>query len=73
MGQGENTNAIGSRIQLATNGITRTSEVICGASYPVGNDVRLHFGLDDADVIEKVTIRWADGTLQIFTVTQRQL
>ena len=82
IGKGKNTDAIGSRVQLTTNGITQTSEVICGASYLVGNDMRLHFGLDDADVIEKVTIRWADGTLQtlkdisarqMLTVTQSQL
>ena len=74
VGKGKNTDAIGSRVQLKTNGITQTSEVICGSSYLVGNDMRLHFGLDDANVIEKVTIRWADGTLQTLKdISARQI
>ena len=48
--------------------------MICGSSYLVGNDMRLHFGLDDANVIEKVTIRWADGTLQTLKdISARQI
>jgi len=64
VGKGKNTDAIGTRIQLSTNGLVQTGEVISGASYLVSNDIRLHFGLGDADMIDQVNIRWPNGNLQ---------
>ena len=63
-GRGKNTDAIGTSIQLSANGFVQTGEVISGASYLVSNDIRLHFGLGDADMLDKVTIRWPDGSMQ---------
>ncbi len=64
VGKGKNTDAIGPRIQLSTNGLVQTGEVISGASYLVSNDIRLHFGLGDADMIDQVNIRWPNGNMQ---------
>ena len=64
VGRGKNTDAVGTRIQLSASGLVQTGEVISGASYLVSNDIRLHFGLGDADMLDKVTIRWPDGSMQ---------
>ena len=65
IGKSKNTDAIGARIRINTNGLTQTSEVISGSSYLVSNDIRLHFGLGNVDVVEEVNIRWPDGSEQI--------
>ena len=64
VGRGKNTDAVGTRIELSASGLVQTGEVISGASYLVSNDIRLHFGLGDPDLLDKVTIRWPDGSMQ---------
>jgi hypothetical protein len=82
VGRGKNTDAIGTRIQLSANGFVQTGEVISGGRYLVSNDIRLHFGLADADMIDKVAIRWPNGSMrtlnniptrQILTLNQPSL
>ena len=64
VGRGKNTDAIDTRIQLSANEFVQTGEVISGGRYLVSNDIRLHFGLGDADMLDKVTIRSPDGSMQ---------
>ena len=66
VGLDKNREAIGARVRLTANGITQTREVICGASYLAGNDLRLLFGIGDADQIEQLAVRWADASTQTF-------
>ena len=74
IGKSKNTDAIGARIRINTNGLTQTSEVISGSSYLVSNDIRLHFGLGNVDVVEEVNIRWPDGSEQILNnIPARQI
>ncbi|MDE0685061.1 MAG: ASPIC/UnbV domain-containing protein, partial [Candidatus Poribacteria bacterium] len=39
-------------------------EVICGASYLSGNDLRLTFGLGNTSHIDNLKIRWHNGKIQ---------
>ena len=64
VGTDGNTDAIGAQIQLEVNGMTLLREVICGASYLSGNDLRLTFGLGDASQINNLQIRWHNGDVQ---------
>ncbi len=74
IGKGKNTDAIGARIDLYANDLTQTGEVISGSSYLVSNDMRLHFGLGTTDIIEKINIRWPDGSKQILrNISTRQI
>lgn len=74
VGRGKNTDAIDTRIQLSANEFVQTGEVISGGRYLVSNDIRLHFGLDDADMIDKVAMRWPDGSMQTLNnVSTRQI
>jgi len=42
------------------------NEVRSGGSYLSQSDLRLHFGLGDVAKIDKVEVRWPDGTTQAF-------
>ncbi len=64
VGTGPNTDAIGAQVKLQTNGMTLLREVICGASYLSGNDLRLSFGLGHTPQVEVLYIRWPNGTHQ---------
>ena len=64
VGTDGNTDAIGTQVQLKTDGITLLREVICGASYLSGNDLRLSFGLGNASRIDNLQIRWHNGDVQ---------
>ena len=64
VGTDGNTDAIGTQVQLETDGITLLREVICGASYLSGNDLRLSFGLGNASWIDNLQIRWHNGDVQ---------
>jgi hypothetical protein len=59
-----NTEAIGAQVQLEANGTTLLREIICGASYLSGNDLRLTFGLGKASQISNLQIRWHNGKVQ---------
>jgi hypothetical protein len=39
-------------------------EVLAGSSYLSSEDPRVHFGLGDMAVVERLTIRFPDGTTE---------
>jgi enediyne biosynthesis protein E4 len=54
--------AIGAKAFLTANGMTQRNDVISGGSYISNNDMRLHFGIGKAKQVDKLEIRWPDGT-----------
>ncbi len=54
--------AIGAKASLTANGTTQRNDVISGGSYISNNDMRLHFGIGKAKQVDKLEIRWPDGT-----------
>jgi enediyne biosynthesis protein E4 len=62
-----NRDAIGARVSVTAGGRTQIDEVRSADSFVSSSDVRLHFGVADAPVIEKVEIRWPDGTVEQHT------
>src|SRR6266852_58246 len=54
--------AIGAKAFLTANGTTQRNDVISGGSYISNNDMRLHFGIGKAKQVDKLEIRWPDGT-----------
>ncbi|HUG70834.1 MAG TPA: CRTAC1 family protein [Pirellulaceae bacterium] len=65
-----NRDAIGTRVQLRISkdgqSQTLTRWVEAGTGYAAQSDMRVHFGLGDAQGIESVSVRWPDGTEQKF-------
>jgi enediyne biosynthesis protein E4 len=41
-------------------------EVRSGGSYYSQNDLRLHFGLDQAQVVDSLEVRWPSGQVDTF-------
>lgn len=63
-GSRSNRDAVGSRIRVTASGLTQTDEVRRGDSYLSTSDSRLNFGLGSAATIDRVEIRWPDGTIE---------
>ena len=53
--------AIGTRAILKTDRRTMMRNVEAGSSYLSQNDLRLHFGLEGAEKIEFLEVKWSDG------------
>ena len=64
-GTASNRDAIGARIALTTGGSTLVREVRRNASYLSSHDPRVLFGLGDAEVAERIEIRWPSGAVQV--------
>ena len=59
-----NRDAIGARVYVTASGFTQMDEVRSADSFVSSSDVRLHFGLAAAAVIDKVQVRWPDGSVE---------
>ncbi len=60
--------AIGSVVYLTAGNIRQRREVFSGAIYCSQNDLTLHFGLGAATKIDKLEIKWPDGSMESFDV-----
>ncbi|MBL8209252.1 MAG: CRTAC1 family protein [Bryobacterales bacterium] len=61
VGSKSNRSAIGARVTLKAGTLKLTDEVRSGGSYASQSDMRLHFGLGTATIIEELEIRWPNG------------
>jgi hypothetical protein len=60
--------AIGATVYLTTGKLRQRADVISGASYASQNDLRLHFGLGAATKVDKLELRWPDGSVETISV-----
>ena len=67
VGVRSNRSAIGARVRLSAGGRTQTGEVRGGGSYLSQNDLRLHFGLGRATLVDRIDILWPSGLRQVAT------
>lgn len=60
-----NRNAVGARAYVTSDdGLVQMREVVAGSSLGAGNDLALHFGLGDADIVD-IRIVWSDQSEMI--------
>lgn len=59
-----NRSAIGAELKLTAGGVTQTAEVRSGDSYLSQSDLRVHFGLGSARLINELQIRWPSGKIE---------
>ena len=80
VGKRSNRSAIGARVICVAGKIRQVREVRSGGSYYSQNDLRLHFGLGEAEVIDELEIMWPSGQIdrirelevnQLHTVEER--
>ena len=58
--------AIGAFVRITAGGVSQIAEVHAGSSYISQNDLRLHFGLDQAAVVDTVDVDWPGGGKETF-------
>jgi hypothetical protein len=61
--------AVGSTVYLTAGGIRQRGDVLSGGSYLSSNDLRVHFGLGDANAIDSVEIHWPNGHRELIKLT----
>ena len=65
IGTRSNRDGIGAKVTVVTGDMTQIKEVKSGSSYASGSDTRLLFGLAAHRRVEKITIVWQSGTVQV--------
>jgi hypothetical protein len=63
-GTKSNRSGIGARVILEAGGRRQLDEVRSGGSFLSHNDLALHFGLGEANVISRLQVRWPSGLVQ---------
>jgi hypothetical protein len=66
-GTKSNRSAVGAVARVTAGGRTQTDEVRAGRGYQSAEDLRLHFGLGSAAVIERLEVRWPSGMTNLWT------
>jgi enediyne biosynthesis protein E4 len=65
IGTDSNRDAIGARLRLTSGARTQVREVTSGSSYLGQNDPRVHVGLGDATIVDRLEIRWPSGRTEV--------
>jgi hypothetical protein len=65
IGTKSNRGAVGARATVTSASRSQIEEIKAGSSYLSTNDPRLHFGLATDSVIDKVEIRWPNGSVEV--------
>jgi len=61
--------AIGAIAYVTTGKIRQRQDVISGGGYSSQNDMTLHFGLGAATSLDKLEIKWPDGTVETVEIS----
>jgi hypothetical protein len=66
LGHRSNRNGIGARVTVQAGDLRQADEIRSGGSYVSQNDLRLHFGLGDALLAERIYVEWPSGETEVF-------
>jgi hypothetical protein len=72
VGVKSNRTGIGARVRVvaklvpSSELVAQVDEVRSGSGYYSQNDLRLHFGLDQATVVDSIEVRWPSGQIDVF-------
>lgn len=65
-GATSNRDGIGAKVTVVVERHKFVQEVRSGSSYISNNDMRLHFGLGSSATIDRIEIRWPNGSTEVF-------
>jgi hypothetical protein len=65
IGTRSNRGAVGARITITVGTHSQLEEIKAGSSYLSSSDPRLHFGLGNNTLMNKVEIRWPNGSVEV--------
>jgi len=63
---GSNRDAIGAEVTLTVAGKQQRAQVMGGTSYCSASDLRPHFGLGSARLVDRLVVRWPSGHIDTF-------
>jgi hypothetical protein len=66
-GSKSNRLAIGAKAKAIAGSLVQIDEVRSGGSYLSQNDLRIHFGLADANKVDRLEIRWPSGRTEVLS------
>ncbi len=67
VGTRSNRDAVGARVGIEVRGNRQWRELVLGDGYGSQSSLRMHFGLDQHDVVDKLVVRWPiSGLVQTF-------
>lgn len=64
-GATSNRDGIGARVEVKAGGKTQVNEVRAGSGFQSQYDLRLHFGLGNAEKIDAITVIWPSGQVDV--------
>jgi hypothetical protein len=65
VGRSPNTDAIGAELELTADGVTRYRQLMPARGYLSQVELPVTFGLGDTNEVERLLIRWSDGSEQV--------
>ncbi len=57
---------IGARVEVEAGGQLLVDEVCAGSGYASQNSLTLHFGLGQAAVLDRITVKWPSGMVNVY-------
>jgi len=67
VGSKSNRLAIGAKVKAIAGSLVQVDEVRSGGSYLSQNDLRIHFGLGNANKVDRLEIRWPSGRTEVLS------
>ena len=67
IGTVSNRDGIGAKIEVTVGDKKQWREVRAGSSYESQSDLRVHFGLGQASVVDRLVVRWPSGNIDAMT------
>ena len=69
-----NRSGVGSKIHVTVGNLTLVREVRSGSGYVSQNDLRAHFGLGEANLIDHLQVKWLSGSVSnLYKITPSQI
>jgi hypothetical protein len=65
VGTKSNRDAIGARVKISVNGKEQIAQKKSASGYLSQSDPRIHFGLGDATVVDRIEVIWPSGIIQV--------
>jgi ASPIC and UnbV. len=62
--------ALIARVKAKAGDLEQMDEMLSGGSYLSQNDLRIHFGLEDHDHVDKAEFLWPDGRIEVLANLQ---
>jgi enediyne biosynthesis protein E4 len=66
-GRKSNRDGIGAKVTVFAGDRKSVQEVRSGSSYISSSDLRLHFGLGNVKIVDRIEVRWPDGSGESFS------